>query len=229
MEKEKYKDKDKEQIYSIINRFQIDYLKIIRDLKNEIVKLNNKNKLLENITIKAITNSERANENNKDISNFYTKHINKMKCSMNELIKMNDEMRNNYSKAVLRNHLLMLDLKEKKDIISYFESQNYELFVPSYSISPTVLSNVKIDKNEITEIRSRLRKIIKQEDTFITKINYLSDILLKKDFIFNSVSSELLYFIKDIDVENIENEREACKIFMKIYDEISKIVGIYYI
>ena len=42
----------------------------------------------------------------------------------------------------------------------------------------------------------------------MNKINYISDILLKNDFLFNSVSSDLIYYIKNIQLDNIENDNE---------------------
>ena len=212
-----------EQFCSVINKLQIDYIKIIDDLKKEVLKLNKKNKILEEIAFKAIENSENASENNKNSSAFYIETIEKMKKDILQLIKINDDLTRKYSKSVLQNQLISLDLKEKKEIIAYFESKNYELFVPNYSNDTKAINNEKYS-NDIIEIKNRLKKILKTEEPFLIKINYLSDILLKNDFIFNSISTDLLYLIKEIDVNIFETDKDAYPVFFKLYNEISKVI-----
>lgn len=214
-----------EHICSIINKVQIDYIKVINKLKNEIIKVNKKNKVLEDIAFKAIENSENSCDNNKKNSKFYINSLDQMKKDMKLLLNMNSDLEKRYSKTVLENKLLEIELKNKKDIISYFESQNYELFVPSYSNN---ITNIDFDKNreEIIELRRKMKKILKTDNGFMNKINYISDILLKNDFLFNSVSSDLIYYIKNIQLDNIENDNEASPIFFRIFNEISKIIGL---
>lgn len=214
-----------EHMCSIINKVQIDYIKVINKLKNEIIKVNKKNKVLEDIAFKAIENSENSCDNNKKNSKFYINSLDQMKKDMKILLNMNSDLEKRYSKTVLENKLLEIELKNKKDIISYFESQNYELFVPSYSNN---ITNIDFDKNreEIIELRRKMKKILKTDNGFMNKINYISDILLKNDFLFNSVSSDLIYYIKNIQLDNIENDNEASPIFFRIFNEISKIIGL---
>lgn len=217
-----------EQFCSIINKLQIDYIKIIEELKNEVLKSNKKNKILENIALKAIENAENSSQNNKESSQFYIDAIEKMKEDIKSLLKINENLSKNYSKSVLQNNLLELELKEKKEIIAYFEKKNYELFIPNYSSVESRFEKPELS-NDIIDIKNRLKKILKNEDSFLSKINHLSDILLNNDFIFNSVPHSLLHYIKEIDVNTINNEKDAYHIFIKIFNDISKTVDLHYV